>query len=332
MFKRILNLLRQDWTNALRDNILLYTMFAPLLLAVGARLFVPSIGEAQYTFAVQNGVAPALIQRLEGIGTVILLPTAEAVRERILRSDDVPGLALVNGQPTLLFEGNEGGEAETLRGVVEQALRGETVAAYTRTQNSAARSLITEYTTIIFIMIGSLLGALVMAFNIIEDKETRAIRALGVSPLSMVELTVARGLFALLVSLVLVVASSLIMVGAQINYALLLVAFLFSMGLPILTGYIIGGLADTQLKAIAILKFYMLIYLSLPIITLVIPRDWHVFFYILPNYWMWQTFERVFIGELDGPNLWVSGFITLISSLVLVIAFLPVLRRQLKLR
>jgi hypothetical protein len=47
---------------------------------------------------------------------------------------------------------------------------------------------------------------------------------------------------------------------------------------------------------------------------------------------MWQTFERVFIGELAGPNLWISGVITLVGSLALVVIFLPVLRRQLKLR
>ncbi len=332
MFKRILNLMRQDWTNALRDNILIYMMVAPILLAVGARLFVPSIGEAQYTFAVQSGVDAALVQRLEAIGAVEILPSAEAVRMRVLRSDDVPGLALINGQPTLLMEGNEGGEAEALQRVFQQALSGERVAEFTRTQNSAARSLITEYTAIIFIMIASLLGALVMAFNIIEDKESRAIRALGVSPLSMLELTLARGLFALILSLVLVFASTAILVGGQVNYGLLLVAFLFSVGLPILTGYIIGGLADSQLKAIAILKFYMLVYLTLPIVSIFIDREWHFVFYILPNYWMWQTFERVFIGELGAPNLWISGAITLVSSLVLVIAFLPVLRRQLKLR
>lgn len=332
MFKRILNLIRQDWTNALRDNILTYLMVAPILLAVGARLFVPSIGQAQYTFAVQRGVDAALVQRLDSIGAVEILPSAEAVRARVLRNDDVPGLALVNGRPTLLMEGNEGGEAETLQRALQQALGGETVASFTRSANSADRSLITEYTALIFVMIASLLGALVMAFNIIEDKETRAIRALGVSPLSMLELTLARSAFALLLGLVLVFASTAILVGGQVNYGLLLVAFLFSVGLPILTGYIIGGLADSQLKAIAILKFYMLVYLTLPIISVFVARKWHFVFYILPNYWMWQTFERVFVGELGAPNLWVSGAITLVSSLVLVMIFLPVLRRQLKLR
>jgi hypothetical protein len=95
---------------------------------------------------------------------------------------------------------------------------------------------------------------------------------------------------------------------------------------------VIGGLADNQLKAIAILKFYFLIYLTLPIITVVIPQKSHIFFYWLPNYWMWHTFEQVFIGNLGGPGFLLSGIITFFSSLLLVVICYPFLRRQLKLR
>jgi ABC-2 type transport system permease protein len=171
-----------------------------------------------------------------------------------------------------------------------------------------------------------------MAFNIIEDKESKAMRALGVSPLSMLELTIARGLFALVLSLIMVVSSTMILVGTQVNFGLLLMGFAFSIALPILSGYVIGGLADNQLKAIAILKFYFLIYLTLPIITVVIPQKSHIFFYWLPNYWMWHTFEQVFIGNLGGPGFWLSGIITFFSSLLLVVICYPFLRRQLKLR
>lgn len=76
----------------------------------------------------------------------------------------------------------------------------------------------------------------------------------------------------------------------------------------------------------------MLVYLTLPIISIFVARKWHFVFYILPNYWMWQTFERVFVGELGAPNLWISGLVTLVSSLAWVVIFLPVLRRRLKLR
>jgi ABC-2 type transport system permease protein len=332
MFKRILTLMRQDWTNSLRDNILLYMIFGPTLLAVGARFLLPSLDQAQFTFAAQSSVENTLIQRLERIGQVQTFPDARAVRERVMRSDDVPGLILQDGSLLLVLEGNESEDPAVLRGIVEQALSGEPVASFTRTQVDAPRSLLGEYTTIIFIMIGMLLGALVMAFNIVEDKETQAVRAMGVSPLSMLELTLARGFFALILSLFIVIAATLVLVGTRINYSLLFVGFLFSAGLPILTGYVVGGLADSQLKAIAILKFYMLVYLTLPIVTIFLPRTWHVFFYFLPNYWMWQTFEKLLVGELGGPGFWLSGAITLSSSLVLVAFSLPVLRRQLKLR
>lgn len=330
--KRILNLMRQDLTNVLRDNILLYMVFGPILLALGARLFVPSLDQVSFTFAVEAGMPAAQVQRLERIARVEVLPDAAAVQARVLRSDDVPGLVLQNGAPTLVLEGNEAEAADVLQAVVAQALSGEAVASFTQTRSSTPRSLMTEYTTIIFFMIGSLLGALVMAFNIIEDKETRAVRALGVSPLSMFELTVARGLFAVLLSLVIVGVTTFILLGPGADYPLLLVGFLFAVGLPVLTGYVIGGLADSQLKAIAILKFYMMIYLTLPIITIFLPRSWHVFFYILPNYWMWLTFENAVIGQLGPVNFWVAGIVTLASSLALVALLLPRLRKQLKLR
>jgi ABC-2 type transport system permease protein len=262
-----------------------------------------------------------------------LFDDANDVKERVLRSDDVPGLIIENNQPQIIMEGNEGDEAQVLQSVIEQALSGDVVAQYSLTQGeSGARSLLKEYGAIIFILINTLLGSLVMAFNIIEDKESKAMRALGVSPLSMLELTIARGLFALVLSLIMVVSSTMILVGTQVNFGLLLMGFAFSIALPILTGYVIGGLADNQLKAIAILKFYFLIYLTLPIITVVIPQKSHIFFYWLPNYWMWHTFEQVFIGNLGGPGFWLSGIITFFSSLLLVVICYPFLRRQLKLR
>jgi ABC-2 type transport system permease protein len=332
MFNRIASLMRQDLTNSLRDNILLYMIFGPVLLALGARLFLPGLDQTRLTIAVTPDLPAPLVQRLQLIGQVQVLADAPALRERVLRSDDVVGIVLNGGAAQIVLEGNEAQGVQALTGIVAQALNGEQVARYQHTRLAEARSLLTEYAAIMFVMIGSLLGALVMAFNMIEDKETRAVRALGVSPLSMFEFTLARGLFALALSLVLALASTFILLGAQVNYGLLVVAFLFSAGLPILTGYVIGGLADNQLKAIAILKFYMLAYLTLPIISAFVPRAWHVAFYPLPNYWMWQAFENVIIGQLGPANLWLAGSITLATSLALVALFLPLLRRQLKLR
>lgn len=332
MFKRIRSLLRQDFTNALRDNILLYMMAGPIFLAIGARFFIPSVDEARLTFALQAGLSEEVVQQLEYYGDVLMLPSEEEVRERVNRSDDVPGLIGDEQGYRLVLEGNEAEGPEALNRLLTQILRGKSDAVYTVTSQGDQSSLLKEYTTIIFVMIGSLLGALVMAFNIIEDKETNAIRALGVSPLSMIELTLARGVFAILLGFFITVVSSYVLLGSRVPLDMLMIGFLFCTGIPVLTGYIIGGLADNQLKAIAILKFFMLIYLTLPIVSVFVPRQWHFFFYILPNYWMWTVYENVFIGSQGQIGFWWAGLITLAFSAAGVLVLLPLLRRQLKLR
>jgi ABC-2 type transport system permease protein len=167
MFKRIFTLMRQDWTNSLRDNIIVYMIFGPILLAIGARFFLGSLDQAQFTFAIQSDLGPAVIERLDRVGAVEVLPSAEAVQERVLRNDDVPGLVMgTDGQAVIVFEGNEGENPEALRGVIEQALFAEPVADYTVVQPETARSVISELFVIVFVMIGTLLGALVMAFQL----------------------------------------------------------------------------------------------------------------------------------------------------------------------
>lgn len=332
MIRRILNLFQQDLTNALRDNILLYMIVAPLLLAVGARLFLPALDRVTVTFAVEAGADPAIIEGLRRYGSVEVLPDRAALEERVLRPDDVTGIAVRGDGFELLREGNEAEDPGAVIQVLE-SLRGRPPLAEFEWQRAReGRSLISEYGLMTLLMIDILLGALVMAFIIIEDKETRAAQALSVSPLSMLELTLARGLLAAALSYLLVMATALIVLGPAVDYGLLTLGFLAALGLPVLIGYLIGGLADSQLKAIALLKFVMLIYLTLPIVTAFLPRSLHPYFYILPNYWMWITFENIIIGQLGPVGLWGAAAITLAMSLLLVALAMPVLRCRSKLR
>ena len=342
MVKRILTLLRQDLTNALRDNIVLYGMVGPLILVVGTRLFLPSLDQATLTIAVHEGVPAEVVERLEAHGKVQLFPSEEAVRARVARNDDVPGLvpAAGVGEDTsggvtpplrLILEGNEAQGPEALQRLVAQIVGGEPVAEHTVTARGG-RSLMTEYTTIMWIMIVTMLGGMVMAFNIVEDKETRAIQALGVSPLSLLELTLARSLFAVLLSLAPAVVTTLILLGTTINYGLLLLGYLMCVGMPVFLGYIVGGLADSQLKAIAVVKFLFLLFLTLPMVSIFVPRRWHVFWYVLPNYWMFTVYENLFIGQLGSVGFWGAGLIALAMSLAAVAILAPRLRRQLRLR
>jgi hypothetical protein len=199
-------------------------------------------------------------------------------------------------------------------------------------QLSRDGSLLPEYTAMTLIMLATLLGALAAAFIMVDDKETGAIRALAVAPLRLLEYTLARGFFALALSFILVMGSSLIMLGTAVSYGRLLVAFFCSAALIVLVTYLVGGFADNQLSAVAIIKVLMAAYISLPVISVFIPRAWHWLFYPLPNYWFWSALETIFIGQRGPVGLWGAAGLMLVLSLAGLAVLLPLVQRRLKFR
>ena len=121
------------------------------------------------------------------------------------------------------------------------------------------------------------------------------------------------------------------MVGSAVNYWLLLGGFIFSFGIAILLGYLIGGFTETQVQAMSLLKIVNIVYLTIPIVSIFIPRGWHFLFYILPNYWMFIIFENIFVGQIGPVGFWGASLLTLASSFIVVLLLLPGLRKKLKL-
>jgi ABC-2 type transport system permease protein len=334
MLKRILTLFQQDLTNAVRDNLVIYLIVAPLLLALGARLFLPSLGDIQVTFAVERQVEAPIVAALEQFGRVELYDSAEAVQARVERLDDVPGIIRQGDSYVVLLEGNEPDARPLIDAVMQAALAGPEAqpAAVRHVTLSDGRSLLTEYAAMTLIMLTIFLGALAAAFIMVDEKETGAIRALAVAPLRLIDYTLARGLFAMVLSLALVIGSTLILVGTAVDFGRLLIGFLFSAVLAIVVGYLVGGFADNQLSAIAIVKVLMAVFISLPIISIFVPRGWHWLFYPLPNYWMWTLYENVFVGQMGPVGFWGASLLTLGLSLVALVGLLPLLRRRMRLR
>lgn len=330
MIKRIFNLMQQDFTNALRDNLVVWIMVAPLVLAVAARFFLPSLEDIKVRFALLEGLDPAVSERIASYGVVETFETREALEARVLHNDDVIGVAPGNDGLIAILEGNEQ-EGEEFAQVVLTAAQMEGNYAEFKQVVRGERSLITEYGAIIMILFGIMLGTLVSGMNLVHDKETSAIKALGVSPLSLLEYTLARGLFGFIASLVLVVGSTLILLGGAPDYLLLIVGFVASFGIGIVYGYGIGGFADTQIQAMAIIKIVGWVFISIPLLSIFVPRTWHFLFYVLPNYWMFIIFENVLVGQIGAIGFWGACGLTIVSSAVVIAIMVPFLRKRIKL-
>lgn len=333
MFKRIRSLMRQDLANALRDNLLIYMIVAPLLLAVAARLFLPSLEGITVTFAVDgSSVETAVIDQLHQYGNVELLDSRADVVARVNRVDDIPGIVRDGDTYTVILEGNEPEGAAVGTAVLQTILAGDSPTTYETVALSEGQSLVTEYGAIALLMLAVMMGAVVAGFIMVDEKESNAIRALAVSPLTLGQFTLARLLFALGLSTIIAFGSSLIVVGTAVNYGLLLIGCVVASGVAILVGSILGIFSDNQVQAVALIKVLMLVYMTLPFVTVFIPRNWHWPFYVLPNYWLWQTFENLFIGQMGVLGYWGSAAVTAVLSLVGVLALVPFFRSRLKLR
>lgn len=328
--KRILNIIGLDMTNSLRDNIVLYMMVAPLLLALALKIFFPSFEATGQNIAVEQGIGQELIATLEQYGKVEVLKDADAVRDRVQRPDAMAGVVNRDGKPVLVFEGNEPEEiVHSYIAALEHALTGEDLLTLTQKNVGSARSLLSEYMIIGLLMMTIFLGAVVPGFNLIHEKETKAVKALDISPMTTTDYVAARGVLAVSIGLVTALLVTLILAGTAVNYWLLISALLVSALLTTLLTMLVGVFADNQITAIAVLKIIMPLYLALPIISMFLPEKLQFLFWILPNYWQFQMLKVIFIG---GESFWLSAALTLGLSIVFMTVLTPILKKKLTLR
>lgn len=327
--KRIFNIMALDMTNSLRDNIILYMMVAPLLMALALKIFFPSFEEGGQNIAVEQGIGQELIATLEQYGKVEIFKDAQAVRNRVQRPDAMAGVITGDGKPVLVFEGNEPEEViQSYTVALERALAGENL-TLNQKNIGATRSLLYEYMIIAILMMTIFLGAVVPGFNLIHEKETKAVKALDISPMTTTDYVAARGALAVSIGLVTALLVTLILAGTAVNYWLLIATLLISALLTTLLTMVVGVFADNQITAIAVLKITMPVYLALPIISAFIPARLQFLFWILPNYWQFQMLKAVFIG---GESFWLPAALTLGLSIVFMAVLIPILKKKLTLR
>jgi ABC-2 type transport system permease protein len=329
--RRIINIIHQDWTNILRDNILLYIFFAPILMAVLVRVLLPSLDTLTLRLAVNQEMPACVRQRLAQYGQVEIHPDRSSLETRVLQNDDVPGFYWEADRYEILLQGNEPEGEKVSRLVLQATLSPPTEKEFDITFTRRPReSRLGEYGLIFTLLMSILLGAVTEAFNMVQDKESGLIRAWAVSPLRMAEMTAARALFSVVAGAVMTLLAVLIVTGVAAPWGQISIGFLASSGIAILVGFFLGGFSNTQLQMMALMKVVLMGYSLLPLLSIFLPRAWHVLFYPFPNYWMFLIFENIFIGQNGPVGFWGACGLTLAAALIYLGIMFPLLRRRLR--
>lgn len=331
--KRILALFRQDVVTAFRDNLIIMILLAPLLMAVLIRVLIPSVEGATSSFAVSTEVPDVIVAELEQYGTVNLFRSDEEIEDRVLAADDVMGITMEAGQPAFILEGTESDEIlETYQAVRMLVLTPSEHSVVQVVDLERERSPLTEVLSIGVLLVATLMGGCSAAFNMVNEKETGAIRALAVSPLNLAEFIAARGLFTIIGGALISLILSFVLVGFRVNIALLLVAVLASGIVGVLLSLIIGGFGSNIVNAIAILKGIMPLYMAMPILAVFLAERWQPLFWIFPSYWQYQMLGNVFGSGVQSHSFLFSMLMTVGVSLVWATVLFVPLKKQFRLR
>lgn len=329
MLRRVKNLLFKDALFAVRENILVYSLLVPVVLAAVVRLVLPSLEGMELTFAVDHSVPAAMVEGLEGYGRVEVLPDRARLEQRVLAFDDVPGVYLDLDRHVVVLEGNEEDYVAELSGVVIDRLAGgPDKVAFTVAPHPDIESPVRDYALIMLILLNIIVGGMTIGMSVVEDRQTRAIEALAVGPMRFHEYIVAKSALALIATLALSLVMAVIVRGTG-GLPALAVTVIASLPLAVFVGLVMGYLAQDQLAAIAVVKVIGLPLAAIPVVAFFLPAGLRWVLYPFPNYWAFEALRRLLVDPslpLSTANLAAAG-----TGLVALAALLPAARRRFRL-
>jgi len=318
--KRMLQVAFRDMKNSLRDPMILYTLSAPFLLAFLLLYIAPEQDQINLSFVMMDSIDTQVVKTFEQYGTVELVSTKEALDERVRGTDEVIGIAF-DGDYLVVLEGNETPGIEEIPALILQTLNDPIDGALTVNITNLGRgqSIIrTEGAKFIFLFIFVMPGLLV-GLNIVDEKESNAMDALMVTPLSKVELFLGKSVFGILFSVVQLAGVMLILGYTYLNPWMVLAMYVPAILSGLLLGYIIGAVTSDQIAALGLIKFGFMPLMVSFLGSLFIPESYWWTLYWSPYFFLYQLISDLMLEVATWNSVGIQLGITLGISMVYIV-------------
>ncbi|WP_367362630.1 ABC transporter permease [Mesotoga sp.] len=162
--------------------------------------------------------------------------------------------------------------------------------------------LITVFGFSFVVIISFVLGGMIIGFNIIEEKESGALRALMVTPITKNELIFGRSILGVLIPLVHALLAVLIFDIPGIDLLKLIIVTITSSIIGVVVGFLIGVMSSSQMSGIANMKISGWLLLMPVILAFILPEGAQIIFYWSPTYWSFVSLRDI----LNQSSNWAS--------------------------
>ncbi len=316
---RLIAIFKRDLKSSFREFLAVYIIVAPILFAIGLRFFIPSVEAISYQFAIEESLGNEVVQEFKKYGSVETYNDLDKLKSRVNKVDDIIGITKGSaGGYAVVLEGNEaGGSRYIAHQIINRLQGGERKEIVTFSDIGARISTVAIYGTSSVILMAIILCGIVIGLNIIEEKESRTISALGVTPMHRLEFILGKSLVGFSLPIIEAFIIVWILNMTNINLMMILVMTVASSLIAIIFGFLIGVLSSNQISGIANMKFLMLFVSASFIGAVALPQTYQRFLYWSPIYWSTIGLNSIVANTATWPligqyTMWILGLTILI--------------------
>ncbi|HPJ21102.1 MAG TPA: ABC transporter permease [Clostridia bacterium] len=323
MLRKIWAIFIRDLKINTREFITIWIMSVPVLFALVINALAPSINDSTVRLALVEGENPAQVEYLENFARVSLFNDEEAVSDRVARRDDFIGIIRDGDDYYILAQGNENQAvvdfAKTLQALY---VLGADIEDSTAEIIELGRDIppLKKMLVNISILFGSILGGMLIAINIVEEKGDNTISAINVTPVSRIGFVLGKSMMGLLLPIYGSLAVLFITGFGYVNIGQMLLVVLSATLLSLLIGFVEGLANDDMMTAVASFKMIFFPVAGAVAVAEAVSDKWQWTVWWIPYYWTYKGTGEVLSETSTWPSMLLyTGIIIALCAIVFVV-------------
>ncbi|MCP4425596.1 MAG: ABC transporter permease [Chloroflexi bacterium] len=306
MLKKIFTIFLRDLKVNLRDFISVYILVIPIIFGFGIKWLVPSVNDTTVSLALLEGDNPEMATYLEQFAKIELYANLDDITERLERRDNIVAILPDGDSYFIQTQGNEPEMvldlAKALNSYWELDMDvAETTAVietFGRTEPPLKKMLVN-----LLILMTSVLGGMLIAINIVEEKVDNTVGAINVTTISRVGFILGKSVVGMFLAVYGTIVILWINGFSDVNLGQIILAMVSVTLLSILVGFIEGIHNDDVMNAAAGIKMLFLPLAAAVAAAELLSEQWQILFYWIPFYWSYKGNDAVLSYSASWPQI-----------------------------
>lgn len=336
---RLFSMTRKDVVMTTRESFFFFMIFLPIVMSIVLTYALATFGTATPSVGVfGEGEVVDILEREPSI-KVSVVTSEENLRKAVLEGEYDAGLIIPSDSdiaagtlPVLLISGKSLlNERLTIGATLVEAFREgagveEVVTIETKLIGTEEFSI--EERLVPFILVyATMIAAMILSASLIEEREFKTLNAVLVTPITPLEVILAKSLYGMFLGLILgiliLVLNSSLTGGIHLILLFLILGTLFAVGIGLVAGVVMKDITDL-ISRMKLLGFFFMI----PALVILFPQIPQWVGKIFPTYYFIHPLLVITQKGVGWSDLWWEAVVMIVIDVIVLYAASRVLRRR----